>query len=184
MTNTSERTKEIARLGVMAALSVVLAALFHFPLFPSASYLEYDPADIPVLLTAFLYGPVAGVIITAVVSIVQGLTVSASGGVIGILMHFLATGCFCIAASLPYHRNKNTKTLCAGLGLGTLVMAGVMVLCNLVFTPLYTGMSVAAIASMVPTVILPFNLLKAGINAVFTFLLFRPLKKLFFEENS
>ena len=81
MTNTSERTKEIARLGVMAALSVVLAALFHFPLFPSASYLEYDPAVIPVLLTAFLYGPVAGVIITAVVSIVQGLTVSASGGV-------------------------------------------------------------------------------------------------------
>ena len=50
MEKTSEKTIVIARLGVMAALSVVLAALFHFPLFPAASFLEYDPADIPILL--------------------------------------------------------------------------------------------------------------------------------------
>ena len=52
MEKTSEKTIVIARLGVMAALSVVLAALFHFPLFPAASFLEYDPADIPILLVA------------------------------------------------------------------------------------------------------------------------------------
>ena len=54
MEKTTERTKFIARLGVMAALSIVLAALFHFPLFPAASFLEYDPADIPILLIILL----------------------------------------------------------------------------------------------------------------------------------
>ena len=31
------------------------------------------------------------------------------------------------------------------------------------------------IVSMLPTVFLPFNLLKAGLNAAFTFLLYRPV---------
>lgn len=181
MFKSNDRTKEVARLGVMAALSVVLAAVFHFPLFPAASFLEYDPADIPVLLTACIYGPVAGVVITAIVSIIQGLTVSASGGVIGILMHFIATSCFCIAASLPFYKRRTTKSLCFGLVLGTLAMTLAMIICNLIFTPIYTKMPVAQIASMIPTIFLPFNLLKAGINAICTFLLFRPLKK-FFED--
>ena len=179
MFKSTDRTKEVARLGVMAALSVVLAAAFHFPLFPAASFLEYDPADIPVLLTACLYGPVAGVVITAIVSVIQGLTVSASGGVIGILMHFIATSCFCVAASLPFYKQRTTKSLCFGLILGTLAMTAAMVVSNLIFTPIYTKMPVAQIAAMIPTIFLPFNLLKAGINAICTFLLFKPLNKLF-----
>ncbi|MBR3001456.1 MAG: ECF transporter S component [Oscillospiraceae bacterium] len=179
MEKTSEKTIVIARLGVMAALSVVLAALFHFPLFPAASFLEYDPADIPILLVALIYGPGAGVLLTAIVSVIQGLTVSASGGFIGILMHFLATSCFCVVASIPYQKNKTMKNMVIGLILGAVAMAAVMCVCNLIFTPLYMHVPVSVVAGMIWPIILPFNLLKACINAVAAFLLFRPLKNVF-----
>ena len=81
MSNVSTRTNTLAKLGILAAISVVLVAIVHFPLIPAASFLEYDPADIPILICAFAYGPVAGIIVTVIAAAIQALTVSASGGV-------------------------------------------------------------------------------------------------------
>jgi len=173
----SERVKVISRLGMLAAVSVVMAALIHFPLFPAASFLVYDPADIPILLSAFLYGPAGGVAVTLIVSLIQGLTVSAEGRFIGIIMHFVATSAFCIVASLVYRKKKDITHLAVGLILGALAMTVLMCGMNLLLTPIYTGMSVSAVAGMIVPIILPFNLLKAGINAVVAFLLFLPLRK-------
>lgn len=182
----NERVKTITHLGMLAAVSVVLASLIHFPLFPAASFLVYDPADIPILLSAFLYGPAAGVAVTFIVSVIQGLTVSAEGRLIGIIMHFVATSAFCIVASLIYRKKKDIKSLVLGLVLGALAMTVLMCGMNLLLTPLYTGMSISAVAGMIVPIILPFNLLKAGINAVVTFLLFLPLRNALSkaEENS
>ena len=36
-----------------AAISVVLVWLFHFPIFPAAPFLEYDPTIIPIAIGAF-----------------------------------------------------------------------------------------------------------------------------------
>ena len=47
MSNVSTRTNTLAKLGILAAISVVLVAIVHFPLIPAASFLEYDPADVP-----------------------------------------------------------------------------------------------------------------------------------------
>ena len=172
----NERVKMITRLGMLAAISVVLASLIHFPLFPAASYLVYDPADIPVLLSAFLYGPAAGVAVTVIVSVIQGITVSAEGQFIGIIMHIVATSAFCIVASLIYRKKQDVAHLAVGLVLGALAMAVLMCGMNLLLTPIYTGMPVSAVAEMIVPIILPFNLLKAGINALVTFLVYLPLR--------
>ena len=37
-------------MGMMAAISIILVYLIHFPIFPAASFLEYDPADVPILI--------------------------------------------------------------------------------------------------------------------------------------
>ncbi|MBR5501433.1 MAG: ECF transporter S component [Oscillospiraceae bacterium] len=169
--------QKLTRMAMLTALAVVLATYIHFPLFPAASFLEYDPADAVILIAAFLYGPWDGVLVTAVVSIIQGTTVSAGSGIIGIIMHILATSCFCLVSGYLYKRNPSVRGMLLALVLGALAMAIVMVGCNLVFTPLYTGMPMAEVAKMIPGIILPFNLLKAGINAVVTFLIYPPLKK-------
>ena len=78
--NTRFETRKLTTMAIMAALSVVLVFLIHFPILPQAAFLEYDPADIPILITAFAYGPLAGLAVTLVAAIVQGLTVSAQSG--------------------------------------------------------------------------------------------------------
>ena len=50
----NKQLSKLTRMAMLTALAVVLAGLIHFPLFPAASFLEYDPADAIVLMTAFL----------------------------------------------------------------------------------------------------------------------------------
>lgn len=90
-----EKQKNLVRLAKMAmlvAISVILVSIIHFPIFPAVAFLEYDPADIPIFIGTFAFGPIAGLMITVVVSLVQGLTVSAGSGAYGIIMHIIATG--------------------------------------------------------------------------------------------
>ena len=51
-----------------------------------------------------------------------------------------------------------------------------MIPLNLIFTPLFMGSPVDAVLEMILPIILPFNLMKAGINAVVTGLLFKHLE--------
>ena len=86
------------KLGLLAAISILLVYLIHFPIFPAASYLEYDMADVPILIGTFLFGPLWGLLLTAVVSVLQWVLVSPASGLVGALMHFCATG-GCASAS-------------------------------------------------------------------------------------
>ena len=86
-------TRQLVSMAMLGAISIVLVAVIHFPLIPAAAFLEYDPADIPILICAFAYGPLAGLLLTVVVCFIQGFTVSAQSGIIGIVMHIFATGC-------------------------------------------------------------------------------------------
>ena len=109
MKNKNMNTKKLTTLGVLAACSIVLVAFIHFPIFPAVSFLEYDPADIPILIGTFLFGPVWGVVLTVLVSAIQGMTVSAQSGVYGIVMHIIATSAFTLVAGTIYKRKKTKK---------------------------------------------------------------------------
>ena len=168
--------KKITTLGVMAALSVALAFFIHIP-FPPAPFLEYDPADIPIFIVSFIFGPWWGIALTVLVSLLQGLTVSASSGIHGILMHIFATSAFVLVSGIVYKHNKSFLGSVMALSLGCLTQALIMIPLNLTFIPLFNGTPVNAVLEMILPVILPFNFLKAGINAVVTGLLFRHLEK-------
>lgn len=68
-------TRQLVSMAMLGAISIVLVSVVHFPLIPAAAFLEYDPADIPILIGTFAYGPLAGLLMTIVVSIIQGVTV-------------------------------------------------------------------------------------------------------------
>lgn len=171
------KIKKLATMAVLSALSVVLVALVHFPIFPAVSFLEYDPADVPVLIGTFAFGPWAGLAMTVVVSLVQGLTVSAQSGVYGILMHIIATGALCVSAGLIYARKKTKKRAVIALCAGTAMMTLVMGAANLVVTPHFTGMSVGAILDLLFVYILPFNFIKAGVNSLLTFFVYKSVSR-------
>ena len=181
MNNVNNKTSMIAKLGVLAALSVVLVALIHFPLpflGPAASFLEYDPADIPILLATFALGPLAGLLLTIVTSVVQGLTVSAGSGWYGILMHIIATGTYVIVAGNIYKAHKTKKRAIVALICGTLAMTAIMIPANLFITPIFMGVPRQAVVELLPKAIIPFNLIKAGGNSVVTFLMYKHVSPL------
>lgn len=183
MRNVTSNTQKLTTLAVLAALAVVLVALIHFPLVPAAPFLEYDPADIPIFIGTFLFGPAAGLALTAAVSVIQGLTVSVASGPIGIIMHFLATGTFVLIAGNLYRARRTRKAAVLGLALGTLAMTAVMCGCNLIFTPLFMGQSVGTVVQMLVPAIIPFNLAKAAINSVVTYLVYKPISRVVFGEK-
>ncbi len=170
--------------AVLVALSVILVALIHFPIFPSAPFLEYDPADIPIFIGTFLFGPMVGLIITVVTCVIQGITVSSSSGIIGIMMHLFATGSFVLVAGYIYKMNHTRKGAVIALIAGTITMTVAMVIWNLIFTPIFMGTPVSAVASMIVPVIIPFNLIKAGVNSLITFLVYKPISKIFKAPNA
>ena len=171
-------TRQLVSMAMLGAISLVLVSAIHFPLIPAAAFLEYDPADIPIMICAFAYGPMAGLLLTVVVSFIQGMTVSAQSGIIGIIMHIFATGFCVLVAGNIYKRNKTKKTAVVALACGAVVQTAAMVVMNMIFTPLFMGAPLETVMAMMIPAIIPFNALKAGINCVITFFLYKSISHL------
>ena len=155
-------------------------------------FLEYDPADITIFITAFAFGPGVGFILKVIVSVLQGLTVSASSGVIGILMHIVATGSFVLVAGNIYKHKKTKKSAVVSGLVAALVMGIVSVFSNyFVVYPVYykAGMAEEAILQMYQAIApsmksvlqclicfnLPFTIVKGLIAVVICMLIYKPL---------
>lgn len=166
------KTLRLAKMGMLVAVSIVLVYFIHFPIFPAVAFLEYDPADIPILMGTFAFGPLAGLLLTIVTAIIQGTTVSAASGLYGIIMHIIATGTMVLVSGNIYKKKKSRKGAVIALVFGVIAWIIVMIGANLVITPLFMGVPRAMVVDLMPF-IAGFNGIKAGINAVVTFLLYK-----------
>lgn len=179
-------TRKLTTMAILTALSVCFVALIHFPIFPAVAFLEYDPADIPILICSFAFGPAAGLAVTVIAAFIQGFTVSAQSGIYGIIMHIIATGAYVLASGLFYRKHKTKKLAAVSLLIGTAAMVVCMFFANLVITPYFmmgavNKETVSTVLSLMPYILL-FNLLKAGINGAITFFLYKRVKHLFFKD--
>ena len=172
MTNTQSKTARLAKMAMLVAISIVLVAIVRFPIFPAVAFLEYDPADIPIMVGTFAFGPGAGILLTVVTSVLQGVTVSAKSGAYGIIMHIIATSTLVIVAGLIYRKEKTKKHAIMGLLCGTAAMTLIMIAANLVITPLFMGVPRSAVWDLMPF-IAAFNVVKAGVNSLVTFLTYK-----------
>jgi len=173
----SEQIRKLVVMALLVAVSVVLIYAIRFPLVPAAAFLEYDPADIPILIGALAYGPVAGVMLTVIASVIQGLTVSAGSGLYGIVMHIIATSTLVIVAGSIYKVRRTKSGAVLALVCGTLAMGLIMMPANHFITPMFTGWPTEAVDALLLPGILPFNLIKAGLNSVVTFLVYKTVSR-------
>ncbi|MCI9332920.1 MAG: ECF transporter S component [Oscillibacter sp.] len=166
--------KTVTSLAMLSALTYI--AMLLSKLLPQvAGFLQMDVKDTVVCIGGFLFGPLSAAIISIVVALVEMFTVSDTG-VIGLIMNMLATCSFCCTASFVYKKLRTRKGAVLGLTLGTLALVAVMLLWNYLITPLYmTGVSRADVAAMLPTVFLPFNLVKGGLNMALILILYKPV---------
>lgn len=164
-------TKELTTLAMITAIAFVLVTTIRIPV---VLFLKYEPKDVVITIGGFLLGPMASLISSAVVSLIEMFTISDTGPV-GCIMNFLSTCSFACVAGLVYKHRRTMGGAIAGLALGSVVMTIVMLLWNYLITPLYMGVSRADVAGLLIPAFLPFNLLKAGLNSAFTLLLYKPL---------
>lgn len=186
MSKRHQKIYKIAAMGIFAALSIILVYFIHLPIFPAVSFLEYDPADIPIIICSYIYGTGYGLLLTVIVSVVQGMTVSAGSGWIGILMHIFATGSLVLVGSglrsIILSRRKKADTLQNAERTGFIdavsVIAGVaamtvsMALWNLLFTPIFMSVTLDVVLPLMPFIVL-FNIVKASINSVIALAVYR-----------
>jgi riboflavin transporter FmnP len=159
-------------MGMMAAIACVIG-LIRFPILPMISFMTYDFADIPIIVSALAFGPVAGILITLVVSFIQAFLLGGDQ-LYGFIMHVLSSGAYVLIVSLIYKRHKTKKTAIIGMIIATIAMVVIMGIANYFVTPYYYGGEAmkAVVIQLMPFILL-FNLIKGSANSIITFLVYK-----------
>ncbi len=165
------RTKKTVLIAMLAALSYITVLLIRIPV---VLFLSYEPKDVVITVGGFLLGPMAAAACSAVVSLLEMLTISHTE-LIGCVMNILSTCSFACTAAIIYKKRHDLTGAVLGLTAGSAAMIVTMLLWNYLITPLYMGISREAVAAMLLPTFLPFNALKAGLNSALTLLLYKPL---------
>ena len=180
-------TKTRFSVGVMTRVAILAAAASIQ--IPIVAFYKLDLSNIPVLLGAFSMGPIPGMMILALKSLI-GLLSSSSAG-IGELADFIMGAALVLPAALIYQQNKTRKSAIIGMAVGTLCMVIAGVLANkYIMLPFYMGAfhmdmdgilrfaNVAGVDSEWKLLLMitgPFNLLKGVVLSVVAGLIYKPL---------
>lgn len=114
-------TRKIAVIGVFSAISAVLM-LFEFPVPFAPPFYELDFSEIPALIGAFAFGPVAGVMIEFCKILLKLLMKGTSTAFVGDLANFVVGCSFILPASILYLIKKTKKSAMLSCLVGTVVM--------------------------------------------------------------
>ncbi len=185
-------TRKIAMIGLFSALSVILHVL-DFPVPFAPPFYKLDFSEIPALIGAFAFGPVAGVMIEFCKIMLKLLVKGTSTAFVGDLANFVIGCSLVLPAALIYRFRKTKKRAIAGCAAGTVIMTIFGTAFNAVyllpaFSKLY-GMPLDAIIAMgteinsgvtglvsfVCLCVAPMNIVKGLAASVVTMLIYKPL---------
>ena len=176
---TTERilsTRKIAMIGMFSAIAAVLM-LFEIPMPFAPGFYKLDFSELPALIAAFAFGPVAGVMVEFCKIVLKLLFKSTSTAFVGELANF-AVGCsFLLPASIIYLFNKTKKTAVLGCITGTLCMP----MEALIGMGTAINGAITGITSFVCFAVAPLNLIKGASVSIITLLVYKQLSPILKE---
>ncbi len=158
---------------MLCAVAYVFMAVSRM-LPPIVLFLQYDPKDIIITLGGFIFGPLSSALISFVVSLVELVTVSDTG-IVGLIMNIISTCSFACTAAIIYKKKRTLSGAVIGLIAGCIFTTAAMLLWNYAITPLYMEIPREEVKALLLPAFLPFNLIKGGLNAAFTLLIYKPV---------
>ena len=174
-TNTNKwDTRQLVTMALMCAIGVLLSFV-EFPLLPGVTWLKYDASAMPAMVCGFAFGPAAGLAVGVVGAVIHGILMADFSGAV---MNILVVAGFILPAALVYRRSRTFKSGVVGLVLSAITATVMAILGNLVITPMWLGVPLDAVVAMILPILTPFNLLKAGINAVLTLIVYKSISNL------
>lgn len=188
-------TKKITMIGIFSAVAAILM-IFEFPLPFAPNFYKLDFSEVPVMIAAFAFGPVAGVMVEFCKILLNLLMDSTTTAFVGELANFCVGCSYVLPASIIYLYKKNRKSAIVASIIGTVVLTLFGTAFNAVyllpkFAQLY-GMPIEALVGMgtainpaindVTTMVLfavaPLNLIKGFSVSVITMIVYKKLSKL------
>ena len=171
-TSFSKKLKRHTTVAVLCALAFLCTVLIKFPVM----FLTMDVKDAIIMLCTLFFGVPSGIIAAVVVPLLEYITVSGTGEY-GLIMNIISSVSLCVPVGLIYKYKKTLNGAILGLCVSVISMTAIMMIANLFITPFYMGVSQADVVSLIPTLLLPFNLVKGTLNAAVVLLLYKPLSR-------
>lgn len=186
------KTRDLTLIGMLGALCCVLMH-FDFPLPFMPPFMAFDFAGIVEMIGGFVMGPVQAVGIIAIKLLLKLATKGTDSAFTGEIQNFILSCAYVLPAVILYHRRKTKKTAMLGMGIGSVICSIIAVLTNLyMIIPFYmtlmgldmdyfvqwcatTNPLIKDVATMALIGILPFNLVKCGINTACTMAIYKRL---------
>ncbi|WP_100402433.1 ECF transporter S component [Bacillus sp. FJAT-42315] len=167
----------LTSVGLLSTLSYLLM-LLNFPVPPFPGFLMVDFSEIPALVAAIVFGPIAGIMVEFIKNVLNFFVAGSPTGVpVGHFANFMAGVTFILPVYYVYKKFESKKGMVAALIAGTTVMAVMMSVLNYyVILPAYTlflnapAMSAPETKQLIVSAILPFNFVK-GLLMTAVFLL-------------
>lgn len=195
-TSTTSKTRMLAQIGMLGAISVVLM-LFEIPLPFAPAFYEIDFSEVPVLVGCFAMGPVAGAMIELIKILLNFAINGTLTAGVGELANFLLGCSFVVPAGIIYRKIHTRKGAIIGMVTGTVLMTIFGCFLNaFVLLPAYGkafSMPMEALVAMgtavnshitslftfVAFAIVPFNILKGVIDSLIVFLIYKKIRPVF-----
>ncbi|MDM0467755.1 ECF transporter S component [Clostridium perfringens] len=175
-------TNRFIKLSLLSAIAVILMYI-DFPVIPIFPWLKIDLSDVPALMGAFAFGPLAGVIIELMKNLLILIVKGTGTGFVGELANFLVGVALVWPAALVYKKNKTKKTAILGMVLGVLFIEVVGILANVyLLLPAYgMAMSKAELMQYVTVGLIPFNGIKSILVCGITYALYKKVSVSIFK---
>ena len=169
MNKTKTNYKKIASIAMLSAFAFLARLVFKIPV----SFLTFDIKDTVIALGGLVFGPVSGIIIALLVSLIE--MIISETGPIGFVMNFVSSAFFAGTAALIYKYKRTFNGAIIGLFSSVGVTTAAMLAMNVLLTPIYQGVPRSVVISMLPTLFLPFNFAKTLLNAAIVLLIYKPV---------
>ena len=163
-------TRRMVAIAMFAALAYACVFILHI----KVAFLTFDAKDAVISVAGLFFGPGAAAVLSLLVATLELITISDTG-LYGFLMNFASSATFSVLAATIYTQRKTMKSALLGLSCAVVGTTAVMMGLNLVVTPLFLGGTTADVAAMIPTLLLPFNLIKAVLNAALVLVIYKPV---------
>ena len=186
-------TRKIAMIGLFSAIAVILH-IFDFPIpFLAPGFYKLDFSEIPALIGAFAFGPVAGVMIECCKILLKLVIKGTSTAFVGDLANFTIGCSLVLPASIIYMFKKTKKTAILSCVAGSVFMTVFGTAFNGIYLlPAFSklfGMdmdviikmgteihsSINSITTFVCFAVAPMNIIKSVSASVVTLLIYKPL---------
>lgn len=205
MDNTTNITKTksrfnarfIAGTAMLSAVAFILQYIeIAIPIMPA--FIKFDFSDLPALIGAFAYGPLAGVLIELIKNLIH--CAFSQSATVGELSNFILGAVFVGTAGFIYKNKKNKTTALIGGVVGSVVMGLVCIPSNyFVVYPVYyaAGFAEEAVLGMYQLILpgvknilqclfvfnLPFTIVKGLISTAITMLIYKHLSPILKGKN-